>query len=176
MLIIFCLDTDSRSTDSMATVATVMVIYSSAFTNRSSVYCPEVRWSWAPTYMYFEAVEVNATQDGYYNFTIRSDSYVDVYLYVDSFNPFRPDLNQIKAVINNNSETRMTVFLRSRIRYIFVIASSWAFGTGEFSIAVSSLIAASLMCLNTTSAICKYEANIDSYLLWMSLTFLIRCE
>lgn len=85
---------------------------------------------------YYEAIQVNVVEDGYYSLVMLST--IDVYssIYKNQFNPFNPLLNQINMAIHlacRNPYKRI-IHLQKETTYTLVILTSHLNKTRPFSI------------------------------------------
>ncbi len=110
----------------------IQATYTSNLTATSSKY---TRDCIQPNY-YYEAIEINVAENGYY--TLVSDSNMDTYgyLYENNFNPFNPFVNQIMEDDESgcNRQFKLYYYLQKQKTYILIITTSDPNVTGSFSI------------------------------------------
>ncbi len=110
----------------------IQATYTSNLTATSSKY---TRDCIQPNY-YYEAIEINVAENGYY--TLVSDSNMNTfgYLYQTNFNPFNPFVNRIKIDYGGgcNAQFKLIDYLEKERTYILVVTTSDPNVTGSFTI------------------------------------------
>jgi hypothetical protein len=88
---------------------------------------------------YYEAIQINVDESGYYSFVIDVLLYPLAHIYEDSFNPFNPLANEISALddLCNGSQYKLTADLQVSTTYILVVTTHFPEKTGAFSILAS---------------------------------------
>jgi hypothetical protein len=89
--------------------------------------------------LYYEAIQVNLVQAGYYR--IASNSTIDTYgyFYNDTFIPFAPNLNELSRDDDScdDYQFKLSTVLHVNTTYILVVTTYDSNVTGDFSIIVS---------------------------------------
>lgn len=115
----------------------VQGIYSFQLTTNSPMYTRECIQS----NHYYETIQINVIEDGYYRFGSINDSiYTYGDIYENKFNPFDPHMNQINKNIWGTCrfgfEPPPATYLRKQMTYILVVTTDRPRVTGSFSIIV----------------------------------------
>jgi hypothetical protein len=89
---------------------------------------------------YYEAIQVNVYESGYYTFASDSSIDIDGYMYEDIFHPFRSTANLISKDYYSciNLQFRITVDLQINTTYILVVTTYSLNVSEPFSIIVSA--------------------------------------
>jgi hypothetical protein len=113
-------------------------MYSSALSVVSQSYSRSDSACEAPNY-YYEAIQVNAVEDGIYNLWSNSTMDTCGYLYNDTFNPFKPSTNLLVSDDDSNggSQFKLTSCLRANTTYLLLVTTYYRNKVGPFSIFVS---------------------------------------
>jgi hypothetical protein len=108
------------------------LIHSSALTNNSQMYSRKCN---IPNF-YYEAIQMNVTDSGYYTLTSCSSINTYGYIYKKNFNPLSPDQNILikDDDSSGSSQFQLRIFLQADITYVLVMTTFFPRITGEFSI------------------------------------------
>jgi hypothetical protein len=121
----------------VGTPSVIQSTYLSELTTSSQTYSRIGRCA-AANY-YYEAIQMNVVEDGYY--TLASMSAVNTigYIYMNNFNPFNLSENLLSQ--NDDScgkdQFRLITHLRTNTTYVLVVTTSFPKDTEQFSILVS---------------------------------------
>ncbi|CAF0721336.1 unnamed protein product [Adineta steineri] len=91
---------------------------------------------------YYEAIQVNVNESGYYNFASNSSIDILITMYKDDFNPSDTLKNLISKDDNscpNNHQFSFSVYLEISTKYILIVTTKNPNVTGSFSIIVSGV-------------------------------------
>jgi len=102
---------------------------------------------------YYETIQINVDQDGFYSFTNNDTRRTYGYIYINDFDPFNPDENLIASSNSSCSSHsfRLGSYFKTNITYILVITTLEPYIQGAFQLFVTGLGNASL------NRICKYS-------------------
>jgi len=109
-------------------------IYSSSLTTNNQIY---IRDCSEPNF-YYESIQVEVIESGYYTFLSYSRIDTYGYIYKDKFNPLNPLENLLHTNDDGgfNFQFRLDIRLFVDMKYVLVVTTSDSRGTGKFSIAV----------------------------------------
>ncbi len=113
----------------------IQAIYSSKLTMSGQIY---VRTRCGPANYYYDAVEVNVIETGYY--IIISNSTIDTYgyIYANNFDVFNSRMNLILDNDNSGCNQQFKILIRLQVNttYILVVTTSYTNVTGALSVLV----------------------------------------
>ena len=113
----------------------IQEVYTSALTVNDQIYA---RTGCGSVNYYYEAVEINVMEPGYY--IIVSNSTIDTYgsIYESKFDVFNPRKRLMSQDDNSgcSGQLKMLTLLQVNITYILVVTTSYPNVTGEFSVLV----------------------------------------
>lgn len=87
---------------------------------------------------FYQALEVNVVEDGFYTFGSRSKINTYGYFYEGKFNPFDPSMNAIQQDDDGgcSEQFKLTAYLRKQTTYTLIVTTYNPIVTGSFSILV----------------------------------------
>ena len=113
----------------------MQVVYSSELVVNDLVYA---RTACKPIYYYYEAIEINVMETGYY--IIISNSTIDTYgsIYENNFNVLTSRMNLLLEDDNSacNHQFKLIIRLQVNTTYILVVSTTFSNVTGAFSVLV----------------------------------------
>ncbi len=123
--------------DTPSIPSAIQTSYSSALTKNSPKYAP--LFCDASTF-YYEAIEVKVVQSGTYSFVINGiiNSYVDIYIYKDKFNPFNPYENPLSSALSQcpDNKFKLVADTQANTTYVLVVSTGSPSVRTNFSIIV----------------------------------------
>lgn len=107
--------------------------YSSELTINSVKYS----WDCHGLYYYYEAIELNIIEDGFYTIGSKSKMITCGFIYKDKFNAYDPFKNKIEedcASACDGENLKIMTYLEKKIKYVFVLTTLESDDIGSFSI------------------------------------------
>jgi len=113
-------------------------VYSSALTTKNEAYgrsdCDESNY-----YYYYEAIQVNVVETGYYQFGSNSNMDTYGYIYKNNFDPFNPSVNLLAEDDQSckNNQFKLIIHMEVKTTYVLIVTTFYPSVTGVYSVFVS---------------------------------------